>query len=238
MTEIYKPIGFLKEPVHWESVPIVECGEKMIPLSRLPDRYFVLDSKYYHQGIPGALQESYVRETVFELLMKAARNLPEGYQFIIWDAWRPIEVQEFLFNGYLAELALAKPDLDTHRLREIAREFVSPPSYDDRKPSPHNTGGAIDLTVIDSSGKELDMKTSFDNFTHESSTRYFEAKLEQGDKLSPEEIRYLNNRRFLFHLMTETGFTNYPFEWWHYDYGNQFWGSVTNNIACYGKIVP
>lgn len=214
MKELYKPIVFLKEPVHWESIPILDCGEKLVSLSALPRQYFVLDSKYYNQGIPGALQECYARETVFSMLMKAVKLLPKGYKFIIWDAWRSIAVQEFLFNKFLSELTQKNPGKDINQLRELARQFVSPPSSDDRKPSPHNTGGAIDLSLMDDSGNELNMKTSFDSFTHESHTRFFEEKLEKGDdKLSPEEICFLNNRRVLYNIMTETGFTNYPLEW-------------------------
>lgn len=236
MAELIEPIAGLKELIRWESVPIVECGEKLIPLGNLPEKYFVLDLKYYRQGIPGAVPEGYARTKVVDLLVEAAENLPRGYKFLIWDAWRPIEVQAFLFNNYLAELTLKNPGLDIGQLKKLARQFVSLPSKDSKKPSPHNTGGAIDISLIDDRGNELDMKTSFDSFSPESGTRYFEGKQENGEELSPEEIIYRDNRRLLYHLMTATGFTNYPNEWWHYDYGNQFWGFSTNHKACYGGI--
>lgn len=34
--------------------------------------------------------------------------------------------------------------------------------------------------------------------------------------------------------MTQAGFTNYPEVWWHYDFGNQFWGKITGEKAKYG----
>lgn len=236
MAELFTPIAYIKELIHWESVPIVECGEKLISLNKLPEKYFVQDLKYYHQGVPGAINEGYSRTKVFDLLMEAAGNLPNGYKFLIWDAWRPIGVQEFLFNEYLTGLTPYNPGLDILQLEKLARQFVSPPSRDARKPSPHNTGGAIDISLMDDSGIELDMNTSFDSFSPESGTRFFEEKQEKGEKLSPRERIYRDNRRLLYHLMTAAGFTNFPNEWWHYDYGNQFWGCRTHNKACYVKI--
>lgn len=42
------------------------------------------------------------------------------------------------------------------------------------------------------------------------------------------------NRRLLYTVMVEAGFTNYPLEWWHYDYGDQFWGHLSKRDAIYG----
>ena len=36
--------------------------------------------------------------------------------------------------------------------------------------------------------------------------------------------------------MIEQGFTSYAEEWWHFDYGDQFWGSITGQDAIYGPI--
>ncbi len=36
--------------------------------------------------------------------------------------------------------------------------------------------------------------------------------------------------------MIEKGFTNYPMEWWHYDYGNQFWAKIKGVNAIYGRV--
>ena len=98
-----KPINELRELINWGSIPIVECGEKLIPMSKLPEEYFILESKYYLQGIPGATKEIYAREGVCDLLVRAARNLPSGYRFLIWDVWRPIEVQSFIYYQYFSE---------------------------------------------------------------------------------------------------------------------------------------
>jgi D-alanyl-D-alanine dipeptidase len=36
--------------------------------------------------------------------------------------------------------------------------------------------------------------------------------------------------------MIAAGFTNYPLEWWHFDFGDQFWGAITDRIARYGVV--
>jgi D-alanyl-D-alanine dipeptidase len=76
---------------------------------------------------------------------------------------------------------------------------------DPRRGSPHSRGVAIDLTLIDGSGAELDMGTGFDAFTPRS---------HHGDTtVSPEAQR---NRLILLGLMTSAGWDFYRNEWWHY----------------------
>ena len=53
------------------------------------------------------------------------------------------------------------------------------------------------------------------------------------------ELRALGNRRLLYHVMVSAGFTNYPDEWWHFDYGNQNWALMSGRkAAVYGRGVP
>lgn len=58
----------------------------------------------------------------------------------------------------------------------------------ENNPSPHTTGGAIDLSLIDSSDNYLNLGTSFDDFNDKSNTRYYEQLIEAGKKLSDEEL--------------------------------------------------
>jgi D-alanyl-D-alanine dipeptidase len=82
------------------------------------------------------------------------------------------------------------------------------------------------------------MGTEFDHFGPEAATRYFEDKLLKAETLTIEEYSCLQNRRLLFHVLAEVGFTNYHEEWWHFDYGNQFWGKITGKQAIYGPVYP
>jgi zinc D-Ala-D-Ala dipeptidase len=106
-----------------------------------------------------------------------------GYRLRIFDALRPVEAQWALWN--------VNPD----------PEFLADP----RRGSPHSRGVAVDLTLIDVTGRDLDMGTGFDAFTplsHHGRT-----------DVSAEAQR---NRLLLMGLMTTAGWDFYRNEWWHY----------------------
>jgi len=81
------------------------------------------------------------------------------------------------------------------------------------------------------------MGTEFDHFGPEAATRHFE-EMTYSDQTSFEGDGPLQNRRLLFHTMVDQGFTNYSEEWWHFDYGNQFWAHVNGVHAIYGPARP
>jgi D-alanyl-D-alanine dipeptidase len=108
---------------------------------------------------------------------------PLGLGFKIFDAFRPSEAQWKLWE--------ARPD----------PEFLADP----RRGSPHSRGVAVDLTLVDGEGRELEMGTGFDAFTplsHHGNT-----------EVSPQAQR---NRLLLLGLMTAAGWDFYRNEWWHY----------------------
>ena len=106
-----------------------------------------------------------------------------GLRLKIFDAFRPSEAQWVLWSH--------TPD----------PEFLADP----RLGSPHSRGVAIDVTLIDGGGRELDMGTAFDAFTPLS---------HHGNlALSAEAQR---NRALLLGLMTAADWDFYRNEWWHY----------------------
>lgn len=234
------PIPFAKA-WSWDEarkLKIAECNEKLVPLSLCPDKILV-NPQYYIQNIAGALPECYARETVHKKIIEAASLLPPGYRFVVLDCWRPLKVQQALFDSLKNELKRRYPSLSEEELTDKTLTYVALPSRDAQKPSPHNTGGAVDLTIADENGLLLNMGTDFDDSTAKAGTAYFEQQLAKGAKLSLPELEALKNRRLLFHVLTSVGFTNYPDEWWHYDYGNQNWAWMSGSeYAIYGKIAP
>lgn len=108
---------------------------------------------------------------------------PLGLRFCIFDGFRPSEAQWVLWN--------VRPD----------PEFLADP----RRGSPHSRGVAVDLTLIGSDGKALDMGTGFDAFTPLSHHGSF------GIPAEPQR-----NRHLLLGIMTAAGFDFYRNEWWHY----------------------
>lgn len=236
-----KPIpefdGFKWEEV--KKIEIKESGEELVPLSLIPEKILV-SPQYYIQNIEGALPECYIREGNLNRLLRVSEKLPEGYKLLIFDAWRPEQVQISLFDRYYQELRKKMPYKNKEDLIKLTKEFIALPSTDPSSPSPHITGGAVDLTIVDDRGKMLNMGTGFDETDDRTHTRYFEILLKKGKKLTEEEEEILKNRRLLYHLMSEEGFTNYPSEWWHFDYGNQNWAWMKQDDrpAIYGAISP
>lgn len=106
-----------------------------------------------------------------------------GLRFLVFDALRPAEAQWVLWNH--------TPDPD----------FLADP----RRGSPHSRGVAVDLTLIDGSGRPLAMGTAFDAFTPDS---------HHGSVAVDAESQ--RNRLLLLGLMTQAGWDFYRNEWWHY----------------------
>jgi D-alanyl-D-alanine dipeptidase len=224
-------------PLRWEEifkVPIRESGEKLVPVSLYPER-ILARSIYYQQGYAAAFPEVYLREGVYECLIRAAEALPGGYKLVVYDGWRPVPLQLSLFEEYVAELADCHPGKDQEELKRLASMYVAAPSSDPRRPSPHSTGASVDLTIVDEMGRLLPMGGGFDEKSERSETHFYE---------KPEaDPAIQRNRRLLYHVMTGAGFTNYPEEWWHYDCGNQNWvyfsGKDAEGIeARYGIVGP
>jgi D-alanyl-D-alanine dipeptidase len=110
-----------------------------------------------------------------------------GFRLKLFDAYRPTEAQWVLWNAF--------PD----------PEFVADP----RRGSPHSRGVAVDLTLIDGHGHELDMGTPFDDFTPHS---------HHGSLAVSAEAQ--RNRAILLGLMSAAGWDFYKNEWWHYQIFN------------------
>jgi len=184
-------------------------------------------------GMQNAENRCFVRKTVFEKLLLAQSFLPAGYTLCIWDAWRPFALQNELYETYKADIlkTFSLENASEEEQEAVLTKFVAPPIADPLVPPLHATGGAVDVTILDKDGNELPMGTAFDAFTDKTQTAYFELHDENDEN---DEIR--NNRRLLYHCMTKAGFESLPSEWWHYDYGNRFWGYFNNCPAVYEGI--
>jgi len=241
LSSIYRPIPEFKK-FSWKGVwkqKIKESGEKLVPLSLVPENILVRP-QYYLQNIKGALPECYTRNGNLNRLVNVAKKLPSGYKLLIFDAWRSEAVQLDIYDKYCKKLKKKMPEKEESKLKELTEVFVALPSNDPQTPSPHITGGSIDLTIVDDRGRMLDMGTGFDEMNKKTYTLYYEKLLVNGKKLSTREEKILNNRRLLYNIMSSEGFTNYPNEWWHFDYGNQVWAFMRNNgnPAIYGITLP
>ena len=199
------------------------------PLMSISDAGILCDSQYYNEGIAGSYKDCYCRKTVLDKLKLAESYLPKGLKLKVYDAYRPICVQQRLWNQYYNTIKHNNLTYPEKKLVELTQFFVSMPSTNIANPSLHNTGGAVDVTLVDKKGNELDMGTSFDDFSEHAWTDYYEKHNDS------RKIR--KNRRILYNAMIKAGFTNLPSEWWHYDYGTKMWGYFTGNDALYYGIL-
>lgn len=207
---------------------ITPCNEKFV---RLADgEFFDVKMQYPTLKMTNAVAECYVRKQVFEKLKTAQNLLPDGLKLRIWDAWRPFPLQEELYQKYAKEIIkkLNLHDEDEKVRQSIIAKYISLPVKDKMMAAVHTTGGAVDVTLINAEGKELDMGTGFDEFTPKTKTNYYETQEEN------QTIR--DNRRILYNCMVSAGFTNLPSEWWHYDFGNKFWAYYCGTPILYTGV--
>ncbi|WP_168790832.1 D-alanyl-D-alanine dipeptidase [Paraburkholderia aromaticivorans] len=121
-------------------------------------------------------------EAALRCAVELARQI--GATLRIFDAYRPPQAQQVLWN------------------------FLPDPTYvaDLTRGSNHSRGTALDLTLLDGHGEELDMGAGFDAMTIES--EHFHPGL-------PVEVQ--RNRMLLLGVMHGAGFTHIKSEWWHYE---------------------
>ena len=232
----------IQKNLNWDKIKdlkIDENDEKLVSTSLIPEK-IIVRPYYYIQKIKGSMPECYVRSKVLDKLIEAANKLPKGYKLVIFDAWRPIKVQEELYKMIIEKLKKIYPTKDIEDIKKEASNYVAIPSEDEKHPSPHTTGGSVDLSIADKNGKLLNMGTTFDTANEKSHTDYFDNKFSGKNKNNENKKEIVLNRRLLYNIMISVGFTNYPKEWWHYDYGNQNWAYFNNKdvTAFYGKTSP
>lgn len=127
-----------------------------------------------------------------------------GYSLKIYDAYRPQRSVNYFINW-------SKNPSDTinksYYYPNLAKSTLFKLGYIASKSS-HSRGSTVDLTLVDiTSGKEVDMGSSYDFFGLESSHDYKNISITQK-----------NNRKLLLDVMTNNGFSSYPKEWWHYTF--------------------
>lgn len=83
------------------------------------------------------------------------------------------------------------------------------------------------------------MGTGFDDLTEKAETDFFERPVDsklQTSEASWDSIR--KHRRILFHSLRSVGFTNWKYEWWHFDIGNCVWAQELGIQWIYDSIAP
>ena len=106
-----------------------------------------------------------------------------GYRIRLYDAYRPMSV-----SGILYDIVQD-------------RRYVAPPGA-----STHNRAAAVDITLIDRYGNELEMPSAMHTFNETS---------HRNSPTMSDEARA--NMDFLTYVMRQVGFTTISSEWWHFN---------------------
>jgi D-alanyl-D-alanine dipeptidase len=162
---------------------------------------FVFDMKYatadnFLKEKVYPCDECFLRVKTVKALLEANKSfLEKGYKIKLYDCYRPKAIQKKMFQ------LVPNPN------------FVANP----KKGSIHNRGGAVDISLVDSLGVEVNMGTKFDFFGEEASHNY--------QNLSDE---ILANRKFLKEIMLQNNFRIFESEWWHYNLNGSNNDAVSN----------
>ncbi|MBA3733442.1 D-alanyl-D-alanine carboxypeptidase family protein [Patescibacteria group bacterium] len=166
----------------------------------------------------------FLRKTVSNMLIEASNNLPLGHTLLIVTCYRSVEMQKEMYRNRKKQLAKKHPFKMVFQYPlwiKMVNRYTSPPGG-----SPHHTGGAVDLTVIDPDGNHLDMGTNL--------TAFGVRVHMENDLITPEQRE---NRKILRDAMIKVGFIYYPLEWWHYCYGDRMWAAYTEQReSFYGNV--
>lgn len=161
----------------------------LVELIKLDDS-FVIDIKY-------ATTDNFTKKQIYTMpmclinkntaqkLINANNELKTlGYRIKVFDAYRPFSAQQVLYD--------AASD----------KSFVANP----KKGSIHNRGAAVDVTLVDMDGNEIEMPSGYDEFTERAYLKYTDC-----------DQKLIENRELLGKYMVKHGFKRISNEWWHFE---------------------
>lgn len=174
---------------------LIESKDELVEIKGLVelekiDSSFVIDLKY-------ATEDNFtgwkiytkalclIHKNTAKKLIAANNEFKElGYVIKIFDAYRPYSAQQILWDAAEDKTFLANP----------------------KKGSIHNRGAAVDVTLADLDGNEVEMPSSFDEFTKRARIDFDDCSQFQKE-----------NRELLARIMVKNGFKRISSEWWHFE---------------------
>lgn len=165
------------------------------------DLRYATDNNFVGHNLYGTLNCAWLHREAADALASSVAWLAEYHHdltLVVLDALRPHRVQVELWD-FLEGTEL--------------RQYLADPA----RGSIHSFGMAVDVTLLDASGRELDMGTAFDALSILSHPQHEAEHLQQG-LLTQQQ---LDNRHVLYAAMQHGGFTGIASEWWHFDCGDR-----------------
>jgi D-alanyl-D-alanine dipeptidase len=192
-------------------LPVRDTGDPLVPL---------------RNGLTARGGDVLVRSEVAERLEAAQNGLPDGLHLAVVEGYRSATTQQAIIDDYTAKHRRTFPAADEAELVRLVSRYVAPIDN-----APQVAGAAVDLTLVDDVGRQLNMGTAIDATPEESAGRcYLDAA-----GLAPEARA---NRAILAAALGGAGLVNYPTEWWHWSFSDRYWAFVTGGEhAYYGPLL-
>jgi D-alanyl-D-alanine dipeptidase len=151
-------------------------------------------------------------------------QIKSNWRIKIFDAFRPLSIQKFMVDHTFQEL-LNQRNLDFFQLSSAQIDALwqevytiwAIPNHDPKMPPPHSTGAAIDITLVNETGKTINMGGEIDELSQRSLPNYY------ANAITFQEQIYHQNRALLYQVMKKAGFRRHLGEWWHFSLGDQMW---------------
>jgi len=174
-----------------------------------------------------------MRRTVYEKLLAAQKLLPKNIRFCLYEAYRSLKLQKFLFESRQKLVQKKHPDLSGKALFDEVIKMVSPVVNFDGSINipPHSTGAAVDVYLINEHGEALDMGIHPKDWL-----------LDVDGTVSKTGATHISdeaqkNRHIMSDVLSKSGFVNYFTEFWHWSYGDRYWAhQLGKSHAIYGVM--
>jgi D-alanyl-D-alanine dipeptidase len=225
----------------YQQIPIEDCGEPLVPIPlekfavELPHPYEKLGANY------GGRSPYYLRQGIVEALLQAQYQLQQlrsGWRIKIFDAYRPLTIQQFMVDYSFAFLLKQREIMPENLTPEMGKEcwqevykIWAIPSENPATPPPHSTGAAVDITLVDAEGNTLDMGGEIDELSPRSQPDFYAKSNE------PQAAEYQARRQLLNEVMTSAEFRRHLGEWWHFSRGDQMWAWQEQQANPAGKFI-
>lgn len=195
-------------------IPSSENKESLVSASLYDSRIIIQYKK--PDMLPYTGNDIFVRDAVAKKLASANAILLKNnnYCLKIVYGYRHPNIQKIYFDKQRAELKMKNSQLSEEELDALTHNFVAVPSI-----AGHPTGGAIDVTLADVYGNDIDMGTEIADFRDPEKIKTFTREISEYQK---------EKRKLLHDSLINEGFAPFYGEWWHFSYGDREW-------ACFYK---
>jgi len=215
-----------------QSIPVKDSGEELVDLfQKKGGGVKMLNTPEIPFSDPtlnvGFKCSSFVRKSLYDRLEALAYFLKKfsknpNLSVAVYEGLRDMDTQKKLFESCEDELTLKYTDLSKKEISELTEKTVA-------KVSPHSTGACVDLRVFDEEKQEFLDMGKFGYYWGDNPQAFtFCVGLYEEQK---------KNRHLLLSSAATAGLVNYPLEWWHFSFGDQYFAYYTENkYAIYNNI--